>query len=58
METKKSALCNDVADDGGGSEKQRYYLFFSATVLNPTFLNQLILMEIKEESRKLILAWM
>ncbi|XP_027910823.1 RNA-binding protein 28 [Vigna unguiculata] len=23
METKKSALCNDVADDGGGSEKQR-----------------------------------
>jgi len=29
VETKKSALCNDVADESGGSEKQRYLLICS-----------------------------
>lgn len=27
VEIKKAALCNDTADEGGGSEKQKYLLF-------------------------------
>jgi hypothetical protein len=27
VEIKKAALCNDAADQGGGSEKQKYLLF-------------------------------
>jgi len=27
VEIKKAALCNDAADEGGGSEKQKYLLF-------------------------------
>jgi hypothetical protein len=27
VEIKKAALCNDAADKGGGSEKQKYLLF-------------------------------
>lgn len=58
MEIKKSALCDDVADEGGCSEKQRFLhlSIFLLLYLIQHFLNQLVTREIKKNPWKLILT--